>query len=329
MRKKADWQKLLAPGVLLLLYAFFSVFGINFFSWDYIVNILNASYYIGFMAIGVTFVIITGGIDLSIGTNMICGALIGGAAYNIWGWNIWAALALTVIIPTIFGLLNGLMVAYLKLPPFIATLGSQMIGMGFGAIVTNVMTMRYPTIGSIDGQFKKVFYKTSNSFILPSFPIGVVWLMLAFIVGWVILNRTRFGRYTYAMGSNYEATRLSGINTRKWLFWVYTLCGLFSGLAGVFYAAVYTSIIPSTGNGLELLAIAGVVIGGTSMMGGSGTLTGTMIGVFIMSVLKQGLMSMGLQGHWQTFFTGIVVVGAVLLDQYRVKQASAVRKIPT
>jgi ribose transport system permease protein len=120
MRKKVDWQKLLAPGVLVLLYVFLSVFGKNFFSWDYIVNILNASYYIGFMAIGVTFVIITGGIDLSIGTNMMCGALIGGAAYNMWGWNIWAALALAVIIPTIFGLLNGLMIAYLKLPPFIA-----------------------------------------------------------------------------------------------------------------------------------------------------------------------------------------------------------------
>jgi ribose transport system permease protein len=199
--------------------------------------------------------------------------------------------------------------------------------MGFGAIVTNVMTMRYPTIGSEDGLFKNVFYKTSSNFFLPNFPIGAVWLVLAFIIGWVLLNRTRFGRYTYAMGSNFEATRLSGINTKKWLFLVYTLSGFFCGLAGVFYAAVYTSIIPSTGNGLELLAISGVVIGGTSMMGGSGTLTGTMIGVFIMSVLKQGLMSMGLQGHWQTFFTGAVVIGAVLLDQYRVKKASEVRKI--
>jgi ribose transport system permease protein len=329
MNKKTEWQKLLAFGVLVLLYAFFSVFGKNFFSWEYFVNILNASYFIGFMAIGVTFVIITGGIDLSIGTNMMCGALIGGAAYNMWGWNIWAALALAVLVATVFGVLNGLMVAYLKLPPFIATLGTQMIGMGFGAIVTNVMTMRYPTIGSPDGMFKNIFYKTPNNFILPSFPIGAVWLVLSFIIGWVLLNRTRFGRYTYAMGSNFEATRLSGINTRKWLFLVYTFSGFFCGLAGVFYAAVYTSIIPSTGNGLELLAIAGVVIGGTSMMGGSGTLTGTMIGVFIMSVLKQGLMSMGLQGHWQTFFTGAVVIGAVLLDQYRIRKASEVRKPST
>ena len=103
---------------------------------------------------------------------------------------------------------------------------------------------------------------------------------------------------------------------------MYTFCGFCCGLAGIFYAAVYTSIIPSTGNGQELLGIAGVVIGGTSMSGGVGTLSGTLIGVFVMSVLKQGLMSMGLQSHWQTFFTGAVVIGAVLLDQYRVKRSS-------
>jgi ribose transport system permease protein len=140
------------------------------------------------------------------------------------------------------------------------------------------------------------------------------------------LNRTKFGRYTFAMGSNFEAARLSGIKTKYWLTLVYTLCGFFCGLAGIFYSAVYTTIIPSTGNGLELLAIAGVVIGGTSMSGGTGSLTGTMIGVFTMSILKTGLMSMGLQGQWQTFMTGLVVVGAVLLDQYRVAQANKVKK---
>lgn len=324
--KKLNIQKLLAPAVLVLLYAFFCVFGENFFSVDYLMNILNASYYIGFLAIGVTFVIITGGIDLSLGTTMMCAALLGGAAYNIWHWNIWVSLALVVLVGTLIGLLNGVLVAYFNLPPFIATLGTQMMGMGFGAVVTKVMTMRYPTIGTPDGAFKYVFYKTSNTFFLKGFPIGAVWLALAFFVAYLLLNKTKFGRYTYAMGSNYEAARLSGINTRKWKTLVYTLCGLFCGLAGVFYAAVYTSIIPASGSGYELLAIAGVVIGGTSMTGGSGTLTGTIIGVFVMSVLKQGLMSMGLQAHWQNFFTGVVVIGAVLLDQYRIKKLAQVKK---
>ncbi len=320
-----DWQKLFAPMVLVLLIIFFicAVPGLRTAEGlkDAAINVLNASYYIGFMALGVTFVIITGGIDLSLGTTLICGMLIGGMAQS-WGWNVWASLGLGIAICTIIGLMNGLMIAYLKLPPFIATLGTQMMGMGFGAIVTKVTTMRFT-----EQSFKQVFYKTSNTSSVPGFPVGALWLVAAFLIAWVVLNRTKFGRYTFAMGSNYEAARLSGIKTQRWLTIVYMLCGFFCGLAGIFYSAVYTTIVPSTGNGYELLAIAGVVIGGTSMSGGSGSLTGTLIGVFTMSVLKQGLMLMGLQGQWQTFMTGAVVIGAVLLDQYRIRQASKVKLI--
>jgi len=324
--RKFDWQKLLAPSVLILMILFFLAATPNARSISALLNVLNASYFIGFLALGVTFVIITGGIDLSLGTTMICGMLVGGITLR-WGWSIWAALAVCVAVCTLIGLLNGLMIAYLKLPPFIATLGTQMMGMGFGAIVTNVTTMRYT-----DQSFKQVFYRFSNNFpdhlsFLRGFPIGIVWLFAAFLVAWVLLNHTRFGRYTFAMGSNYEAARLSGINTKFWQTLVYTLCGFFCGCAGIFFAAVYTTIIPSTGNGLELLAIAGVVIGGTSMAGGTGSLTGTLIGVFTMSTLRQGLMLMGLQGHWQIFMTGLIVVGAVLLDQYRVRRANVIKKI--
>ena len=320
--RKFEWSKLLAPLVLVLLYIFFSIFGNNFFSKDYLINILDGSYYIGFMAIGVTFVIITGGIDLSLGTTMMCAALLGGAAYNTWQWPMWQCLLFVVFVATVIGLINGVLIAYLNLPPFIATLGTQMMGMGFGAIVTKVQTMRYPTFGTADGWFKNVFYKTTDGF-----PVGVLWLAGFFLVALLLLNKTRFGRYTFAIGSNREAARLSGIKVQRWLAGIYTFCGFCCGLAGVFYAAVYTSIIPSTGNGQELLGIAGVVIGGTSMSGGVGTLTGSIIGVFVMSVLKKGLMYMGLQSHWQTFFTGLVVIGAVLLDQYRLKQAGKVKKV--
>ncbi len=320
-RKRFDLTKLLAPAVLVILYAFFSIFGNNFFSTDYLVAILDGSYFIGFLAIGVTFVIITAGIDLSLGTTMMCAALLGGYAFNSLGWPMGLCLLLVIFTATAMGFLNGIMVSYLKLPPFIATLGMMMIGMGFGAIVTKVQTMRYPTFGTPEGWFKNVFYKTADGI-----PLGVIWLAVFFIIAFLLLNKTKFGRYTFAIGSNAEAARLSGIKTRPWLTAVYTFCGFCSGLAGVMYAAVYTSIIPSTGNGLELLGIAGVVIGGTSMSGGTGTLVGTIIGVFIMSVLKQGLMSMGLQSHWQTFFTGIVVIAAVLLDQYRIKKGNQVKR---
>lgn len=305
-------QKFLALGTLVILYVFFSLFGKNFFSVATLVNILDSSYYIGFLAIGVTFVIITGGIDLSIGTVMMCGALLGGVAYNIWHWPIALALVMAVVVATLFGLLNGVLVAKLKLPPFIATLGTMMVTMGFGAIMSKVMTMRYPTVTDPDGWFKFVFYKTPGGF-----PIGAVWLAVFFVVSFFILNRTRLGRYTFAIGSNEEATRLSGVRADNWKIMVYVISGFFAGLASIVYASAYTSIIPGTGNGLELLAISGVVIGGTSLSGGIGTVSGTLIGVFIMSVLKQGLMSMNLQGQWQTFFTGVVVIGAVLLDTYR------------
>ena len=319
--RKIGLQKFLALGVLVLLYVFFSIFGRNFLSTSALVNILDSSYYIGFLAVGMTFVIITGGIDLSAGAVMMCAALIGGVAYNVWHWPIAAALVFVVVIATFFGLVNGILIAKLKLPPFIATLGTQMITMGFGAIVSKVMTMRFPTVTDPDGWFKFVFFKTQGGF-----PIGAVWLAIFFIIGFILLNKTRLGRYTYAIGSNEEATRLSGVKTDNWKLMVYVINGFSAGLAAIVYASAYTSIIPSTGGGIEMLPIAGVVIGGASLAGGIGTMSGTIIGVFIMSTLKQGLMSMNLQGQWQTFFTGIVVIGAVLLDNYRNKKANEIKK---
>ncbi|MEG1548668.1 MAG: ABC transporter permease [Clostridia bacterium] len=319
-RKKFDMQKLLAPVALVIIYVFFAVFGKNFFSLDALKTILESSYFIGFMAFGVTFVIITGGIDLSIGTVMMCSALIGGVAFSSWGLPLWLALLMIPIVGMIFGLANGFMIAKLKLPPFIATLGTMLVSQGLGAIVTKVQTQRYPTIGTENAWFKDVFFRSGN------FPVGAIYLLVVFLIAAFLLNKTRFGRYTFAIGSNEEATRLSGVNVDKWKMLVYMVCGLFAGFSGIFYAATYTTVIPGTGNGQELNAIAGVVIGGTSMSGGSGTMVGTLIGVFIMSVLKNGLLAIGLQAQWQTFFTGLVVIGAVLLDIQRNKAANRVKK---
>lgn len=319
--KKFDLQKLLAPVALVILYIFFSLFGKNFFSIDTFKNILEASYYIGFMAFGVTFIIITGGIDLSLGTVMMCSALLGAYTFK-HGWPLLASVILVLVVGVIFGLINGILIAKLKLPPFIATLGTQMISMGLGSILTHVQSQTWPTAtAEVGGWFKKVFIR-SELFGIKGFPVGAFWLVGGFLVAWFILHKTKFGRYTYAIGSNEEATRLSGINVDRWKIAVYTLSGLFIGFAGLMYAAAYTTITPGTGNGQEMNGITGVVIGGTSMAGGSGTMIGTLIGVFIMSVLKTGLSSMGLQAPWQTFFTGVVVVLAVLLDIQRNKAAN-------
>lgn len=317
-KKRFEMQKLLAPAALVILFAFFSLCSDSFFTTYTMQTILENSYYVGFLAFGVTFVIMTGGIDLSLGTNMICSALIGCYFYSR-GMPLWLAIWTVPMIAALIGLLNGVLIAKLKLPPFIATLGTQMITMGLGQIVTGVTTQYYPTIGSANTWFKTALFRAN------SFPIGACFLFAAFLVSLFILNRTKFGRYTLAIGSNEEAARLSGVNTDRWKISVYVVCGLFVGLAGLFYAAVNTVIIPGTGSGQEVNGIAAVVIGGTSMSGGSGTMVGTVIGVFIMSVLKSGLSSVGLQSHWQTFFTGFVVIGAVLLDQLRTASGQKVK----
>ena len=320
-KNKLDIQKLLAPAALVILYIVFSIFGNNFFSTGTLVNILEASYYIGFMAFGVTFIIITGGIDLSLGTVMMCAALLGAYAFKS-GLPLIVGILLTLLVGVVFGFLNGVLVAKLKLPPFIATLGTQMVSTGLGAIITKVQSQTWPTAtAEVGGWFKKVFIR-ADLFGVKGFPVGVFWLIGGFAVAAIILYKTRFGRYLFAIGSNEEAARLSGIDVDKWKIGAYTLCGLFIGMAALFYAAAYTTITPGTGAGQEMNGITGVVIGGTSMAGGSGSMVGTLIGVFIMSVLKTGLSSCGLQAQWQTFFTGIVVVLAVLLDIQRNKASN-------
>lgn len=322
--KEVGLQRFLAPAALIILYIFFGIFGRNFFSYSTLVNILDSSYYIGFMAIGVTFVIITGGIDLSVGTVMMCAAIIGGTAYKTWGWPMWASLTLIMVIALAFGVFNGIMVSRLKLPPFIATLGTMMISMGVGSIVSNVRSATFPTRGKNGGWFKDLFkYITEDGV---SIPTGAIVLFVVAFIAFLILTKTKMGRYTFAIGSNKEAARLSGVNVKQWELLVYVVSGFCAGLGGIAFAAVYTTVMPAQGAGFELYAIAGAVIGGTSLSGGIGSIWGTLIGVYIMSVLRAGLPSMDLQSHYQTFFTGIVVIGAVLLDIYRNKKAKEVKK---
>ena len=322
--KKIDMQKVLAPAALVILYVLFAIVGNNFFTWDTAENILQSAYYIGFMAFGVTFIIITGGIDLSLGTVMMCSALIGAYAFNAWGLPLWVGVLMTLAIAMVFGLMNGFMIAKLGLPPFIATLGSQMISMGIGSIITKVQAQTWPAASAeVGGWFKKALVRTK---VFDAIPIGAIWLLVFFIIAALILHKSKFGRYLYAIGSNEEAARLSGINTANWKIGAYVLSGFFVGMAALFYAAVYSTITPGTGAGQEMHGITGVIVGGTSMAGGSGTMVGTLIGVFIMSVLKNGLPACGLQAPWQNFFTGIVVIGAVLLDIQRTKAAAKVKK---
>lgn len=312
----------LAPGALVILYVFFGIFGRNYFSYPTLVNIIDAAYYIGFIAMGVTFVIISGGIDLSIGTVMMAAAIIGGTALK-HGLPMVPSLLLIIAMGTAFGFLNGIMVSRLKMPPFIVTLGTMMISMGVGSIVANVQSATFPIRGSPGGWFKSIFlYLNANGGAIPT---GAVLLAAVAVICHVLLSNTKLGRYTYAIGSNMEAARLSGVDVQRWQLLVYVIAGATAGIGGISYAAIYTTVLPAQGQGFELNAIAAAVIGGTSLSGGIGTIWGTIIGVFIMSVLATGLPSLNLEAHYQTFFTGVIVIGAVLLDMYRTRRASEVR----
>ncbi len=321
--KEKGLKWILAPAALVILYVFFGLFGRNFFSYNTFVNIIDSSYYIGFIAIGVTFVIITGGIDLSVGTVMMCAAIIGGTAYKTWGLPMWLSLLLILAVGVAFGYFNGFMITRLGLPPFIQTLGTMMISMGVGSIVSNVRSATFPTRSGADGWFKSIFKYISEDGL--SIPTGAIVLILVVVICHLILTKTKMGRYIFAIGSNKEAARLSGVNVKKWEMSAYVVAGATAGIGGISFAAVYTTVMPAQGQGFELYAIAGAVIGGTSLSGGIGSVFGTLIGVFIMSVLRAGLPSMDLQAHYQTFFTGVVVIGAVLLDIYRNKKASEVK----
>jgi len=319
--QRMQLQKLLALGALVLLYIGFVIFGTNFFSTSWTLAILARSYFVGFLAIGVTFVIITGGIDLSIGTVMFCSALVGGLLFNQHGIPLWLCLVIMVLVGASFGAFNGILITKLSLPPFIASLGTMMIAAGLGSILTNVRAQTFPTRLGDHAWFSQLFLRTDGNI-----PSGAFFLAGYMIIGLIVLKKTKLGRYTYSIGSNEEATRLSGVNTNRWKMAVYIISGFSAGLASIFFAANTITITPGQGQGFELDAIAAAVIGGTSLSGGVGSVTGTIIGVFIMSVLASGLVSIGLPQPFQVFFTGIVLIGAVLLDIQRTKRSNRVRK---
>ena len=319
--KRIQFQKLMAFGALIILYLFFAHFGRNFVSVPTTLNILAISYFVGFLAIGVTFVIITGGIDLSIGAVMVCSSLVGALLYRDFGVPLWICLIFVVLTGIAFGIFNGMLVTRLKLPPFIATLGTMLISLGLGSIMTNSRTMTYPTIIEADAWFGRVFLRNG------SFPSGLMFLAAFVVVASIVLNKTKLGRYVFAIGSNEEAVRLSGVKAHNWKCAAYIISGFFAGVGAIFYSAFVTTITPNTGQGFELDAIAAAVIGGTSLAGGVGSISGTMVGVFIMSTINAGFVSMGLPAPYRVFFTGVVVIGAVLMDIQRNKKANEVKKV--
>lgn len=311
LRSRAT-QKLLALASLIVMVIAFSLASPNFFTVNNIIGILLSTAVIGILAVGVTFVIITGGIDLSIGTVMTLASVITGVFISMWGLPISLGIIGGLLAGAVAGLTSGLVIAKLKVPPFIATLGMMMMAQGLSLVISGTRPIYFLATPGFRGV-------AMNSPL--GVPNAVVIFFAAAIVAGFLLNRTVLGRYTYALGSNEEAARLSGINIDRWKIGIYTLGGLFSGLAGVVMASRLNSAQPSLGVGYELEAIAAVVIGGTSLSGGEGSIGGTVIGAFIMSVLINGLRILSMPQEWQKVVTGAIVILAVYADVRRRQRA--------
>jgi ribose transport system permease protein len=308
-------QRLAAFGALLILFVVFSFASPYFFTFDNVVGILIATAVNGLLAIGVTFIIITGGIDLSVGTVMTLSSVMAAVFVKRWGLPVPLGILAAILMGTFAGFLNGIMVSKMKLPPFIATLGMLNVARGLALVITELSPIYFP----YETGWDRIAMGSVLGSIIPGFdiPNGVLIMFGAAIVAGLILSKTVIGRYTFAIGSNEEAARLSGVNVVLWKTAIYALGGLFVGIGGVVIASRLNSAQPSLGLGYELDAIAAAVIGGVSLSGGEGTIVGTIIGAFIISVLTNGLRILSVPQEWQIVVTGLIIILAVYLDILR------------
>jgi ribose transport system permease protein len=308
-------QKLFAFASLILLMAAFSLASPAFMQVDNIIGILQSTAVNGVLAIASTFVIITGGIDLSVGTLMTLCAVMAGVFLTNWHLPLWIGVLAAIATGALSGMLSGTFVARLKLPPFIATLGMMLVNKGLALVVAEDKPIYFSDTES----FSTISQGSAIGYILPGLPVpnSVMILFALAIAASALLGRTALGRYTFALGSNEEAVRLSGVNVDRWKITIYTLAGGICGVAGLLIASRLNSAQPALGQGYELEAIAAVVIGGTSLSGGTGTVLGTIIGAFVMSVLTNGLRILSVAQEWQIVVTGVIIILAVYIDMLR------------
>ena len=311
--KKIGFNRVILIGVLILMYLLFGALCValgraSFFTMNRIYSALNYAYFLGFLALGVTFVIATGGIDFSVGPVMFCAALIAGYSLNTHGVPLAACLLIAIVVGTVFGIINGILVAYLDMPSFITSMASMMLAKGVGSVFTKTQSVSWPQASDpVNGWYRSIVSAGSV-------PVGLFIFLAVAIICAVILNQTKAGRYILCLGSNEEAVRLSGVDVKVWETLAYVICGMMAGIAAIFYVGAYTTVQPGLGDQFNNEAIASCVMGGTSMAGGVASIGGTFIGVLIISVLQEGILAMGFQKDYQYVITGIIVLVAVYAD---------------
>jgi len=293
--------------ILFVMCAIMYIISPPFRSIDNILSVARAFSYIAIMAIGQCMVIITAGVDLSIGSTFGLAGVITALCMSVYNMPVLPSILVGLLVGALIGLINGILIIKPKLPPFIATLGTLSMARGLAYIITK----GYPITN-----VPKSFLFLGQGYIL-SIPVPVWCMFILAIIFSIFLNKTVIGRRIYALGGNETATRISGINTDKIKLLVYTLCGILAGFAGIITASKLGLGQPTAGSGYELDAVAAVIIGGASLSGGQGTIAGTILGAAIMGVLRNALVLLSVNAYWQQFIIGFVILFAVTADQLR------------
>lgn len=293
---------------LLIMIAVIQIMAPNLLSGNNVYLVSRQIALVAIVAIGELFVILTGGIDLSVGATMgLAGVASAGAM--VAGVNPWLAILFGMVVGVLIGIFNGWLVSYVLIPPFIVTLGSQEIARGTILIVTK----GWP----ITNIPKSILFIAQGDFLHIPVP---VWIMLVVaVIAQMVLTKTSFGRRIYAIGGNETATFLSGVNVKKIKFFLYVIAAFTASIVGIILVARFESAQADAGTGWEMQAIASAVIGGTSLAGGAGSVLGCVIGACIMGILANGLVLMRVSSYWQTAIIGVVIVLAAVLDHFRKK----------
>jgi len=328
-----DLGKILLEGraffALILIIIVFSILSPNYFTVANFLTMANHVAIYGLLSIGMLLVILNGGIDLSVGSvlalsGIVAGAFMQGVALNALGVAlyppVWAVCVLTCVLGALVGAVNGVLIAFFKVPAFVATLGTLYVARGVALLMTNGLT--YNNLGG-SAELGNTGFDWLGFNRIAGVPIGVLVLAVVAILCHLALTRTAFGRWLYASGGNERAAELSGVPVKSVKITVYVLSGICAAIAGLVLSSQLTSAGPTAGTTYELTAIAAVVIGGAALTGGRGTVRGTMLGAFVIGFLSDGLVIVGVSSYWQTVFTGAVIVLAVLMNSIQYKGRGA------
>ena len=307
---KKNMQLLVVIAALVVILVFFSLAEPKFASTKIYLDIVLQAAFTGVMALGATFVIATGGIDLSVGTGLsfvavMAGVFLAGDKMNL---PLGVGLVLTILVGAGVGLINGLNVSILGLPPFIATLAMMMVARGLALVISQTQSIK---IKNPD------YMALATGTLIPHVANAALIFVLLTILATFLMNKTLLGRYALAIGSNEEATRLSGVNVRLWKIIIYVVAGVFMAIGAVLYSARLGLVQPAEGVGMELNVLAAAVIGGTSLSGGRASIPGALVGALIMETLKKGLIMMSIAQDYQYVVTGIAILLAVAVDNIR------------